>query len=142
MKKLLLLLVICTALSCKKDADKTLINTNWVIESTTVTPAMTSGGKTSTNYLELMGPSSCDATWILSFAKDGTFTAGANGALCDLFVDKSIKTWKKNGDQIFLSTDPNFPFILKNGKLTQTKTISSQNGIVYTFVYVYISKLM
>ena len=140
MKKLILILVICTALSCKKDADKTLTNANWMIESTTVTPAMTSGGKTSTNYLELMGPSSCDATWMLSFAKDGTFTAGANGALCDLLVDKSIRTWKRDGDRIFVSTAPDSPFILKNGKLTQTKTTSAQGGIVYTFVYVYKAK--
>lgn len=140
MKKLLLMLVICTALSCKKDADKTITSTSWMIESTTVTPAMTIGGKTSSNYLELMGPSSCDATWILSFAKDGTFAAGSNGALCDLFVDQIIRTWKREGDKIFVSTAPDTPFILKNGKLTQTRMTSAQGGIVYTFFYVYKAK--
>ncbi|WP_316737922.1 hypothetical protein [Pedobacter aquatilis] len=140
MKKFLLILLACTALACKKDADKTLTSNTWAIESTNVSPAMTIGNKTSSNYIELMGPSSCDATWMLSFATDGTFTSGANGALCDLFVDNKIRTWKKDGDQIFLSTDPSFPFTLKKDKLTQTKTISLQNGIVYTFNYVYKAK--
>ena len=141
MKKLLLMLVICTALSCKKDVDKTLTSTNWKIESTTVTPAMTIGTKTSSNYLELMGPSSCDATMIISFAKDGTFTAGSNGALCDLFVNNtSITTWKREGEKIFLSSSPNSPLILKEGKLVQTVTTAPQAGIVYTFVYIYKEK--
>lgn len=141
MKKLLLMLVICTALSCKKDVDKTLTSTNWKIESKTVSPAMTIGNKTSSNYLELMGPSSCDATMIISFAKDGTFTAGSNGALCDLFVNNtSITTWKRDGDKIFLSSSPNAPLILKEGKLVQTVTTAPQAGIVYTFVYIYKEK--
>lgn len=141
MKKLLLMLVICTALSCKKDVDKTLTSTNWKIESTTVTPAMTIGTKTSSNYLELMGPSSCDATMTISFAKDGTFTAGSNGALCDIFViNKSVTTWRRDGDKIFLSSSPNSPLILKEGKLVQTVTTAPQAGIVYTFVYIYKEK--
>lgn len=140
MKKLILILTVCLALGCKKDLDKTLTKKDWLIESVTVSPAMTIGKKTSTNYIELMGPSSCVSNSMISFSKDGTYTAGSNGALCDLKPDTSIKTWRRDGDQIFLSSAPQSPLILSGNKLTQTTSTPLQGGIIYTFVFVYKSK--
>ncbi|NII84887.1 MULTISPECIES: hypothetical protein [unclassified Pedobacter] len=140
MKKLLLILTVCLAFGCKKDLDKTLTKKDWRIESVTVSPAMTIGQKTSTNYIELMGPSSCISNAMISFSKDGTYTSGSNGALCDLKPDASIKTWRRDGDQIFLSYAPQSPFILSGDKLTQTTSTPPQGGIIYTFVFVYKSK--
>lgn len=137
MKNLLLMLITCLLFSCKKDNDKTLIDKNWVIESATVSPAMTVGNKTSTNYIELSGSASCIANMMISFSKDGTYSSGSNGALCDMISITDIKTWRRDGDQIFLSTSPSSPIILNNNKLTQTSTSSPIGGVVYTFVYVY-----
>lgn len=139
MKKLLLLLAICLTLSCKKDLDKKLSSKNWRVESVTVSPAMTSGNKTSTDYLELMGPQSCAATTTLTFSDKGIFTSGSNGALCDLFYDPNSKpiTWTREGEQITISSSPQSPFTLKGNKLTRTTTTTSAGGTVYTFEYVY-----
>ncbi|MCZ4223928.1 hypothetical protein [Pedobacter rhodius] len=137
MKKILVILAFCTVLGCKKDADKTLTSKNWKIESATVTPALTIGNKTNTNYIELMGGGSCIANMMISFSANGTFTSGSNGALCDMIATTDIKTWKRNGDQIILSGSENFPMILKDNKLTQTITTKPIGGIVYTYVYVY-----
>ena len=137
MKNLLLMLAVCLLFSCKKDADKTLTSKTWAIESVTVTPAMTVGSKTSTNYIELFGPSSCVANMKMSFSDNGTFSAGSNGALCDMFITNDVKTWRRDGDQIFLSTSPSSPFTLQGKTLTQTTTTDVTGGIVYTFVYVY-----
>lgn len=136
MKKLLFMLLICTAVACTKD---TLISKKWVIESVTVTPAMTMGDKTSENYIELSGPESCVANLTLSFAEDSTYVAGANGALCDMMADASVKTWKRDGDKIVLSASPAAPLSFDGKKLTQTTT-TQQNGTTYTFVYIYKSK--
>jgi len=84
MKKFLLILLACTTLACKKDNDKTLTSKNWVIESASVTPAMTINNKTSNNYIGLMGQSSCVANMSISFSSDGTYSSGSNGALCDM----------------------------------------------------------
>jgi hypothetical protein len=140
MKKLILILTVCLALGCKKDLDKILTKKDWRIESVTVSPAMTIGKKTSTNYMELMGPSSCVSNSMISFSKDGTYTSGSNGALCDLKPDTSITTWRRDGDQIFLSYAPQSPLILSEDKLTQTTSTPLQDGIIYTFVFVYKSK--
>lgn len=137
MKKLLFILAVCTLFSCKKDVEKTLTSKKWTIESTSVSPAMTIGSKTSTDYIELMGPNSCAATMKLLFANDGTFTSGANGALCDMISKMQMNRWTKNGNQIILSTSPDSPMSLKGGKLTQTVVMPAQNGVVYTFVHVY-----
>ncbi|MFD2285388.1 hypothetical protein GJU39_04640 [Pedobacter petrophilus] len=139
MKKLLFVLLICTAIACTKDNYKTLISKKWVIESVTVTPAMKMGGKTSDNYIELSGPQSCVANLSLSFAENGTYVAGANGALCDMMTDASIKTWKRDGDKIILSGSPAAPLSFDGKKLTQTAT-TEQDGRTYTFVYIYKSK--
>nr|WP_315420571.1 hypothetical protein [uncultured Pedobacter sp.] len=140
MKKLLLILTVCLAFGCKKDLDKTLTKKDWRIESITVSPAMTIGQKTSTNYMELMGPSSCVSNSMISFSSEGTYVWSSNGALCDLLSDTSIKTWKRDGDQIFLSSAPQSPLILSGDKLTQTTSTPLQGGIIYTFVYVYKSR--
>ncbi|MBO9675957.1 MAG: hypothetical protein J7577_21110 [Sphingobacteriaceae bacterium] len=140
MKKLLLILTACLALSCKKDLDKTLTKKDWRIESATVKPAMTIGQKTSTNYLELMGPSSCVSNSMISFSPEGTYVWGSNGALCDVLSDTSVKTWKREGDQIFLSAMPKSPMTLKGDKLSQITSTTTPDGIIYTFVFVYKSK--
>ncbi|RNL49691.1 hypothetical protein [Pedobacter jejuensis] len=138
MKNLLLLFLIgATLTACKKDADKTLATKNWKIESVTVSPAITIGGKTSTNYIELMGQASCAANMMISFNSDGTFTSGSNGALCDMAQTTAIQTWKRNDDQIILSSSSKFPMVLAGNKLTQVITSEPQGGIVYTYVYVY-----
>lgn len=137
MKKLLIILTLCIAFSCKKNTDKTLTNKNWKIESATVTPALTIGNKTSTNYIELMGGASCIANMLISFSVDGTYSAGSNGALCDMASTSNVKTWKRNGDQVILSGSENFPMLLKDNKLTQTVTTNPIGGIIYTYVYVY-----
>ena len=140
MRKLILILTVCLAFGCKKNLDKTLTKKNWRIESVTVSPAMTVGQKTSTNYMELMGTSSCASTSMISFSQDGTYTSGSNGALCDMRYDTSVKTWKRDGDQIFLSTSPKSPLILKGDRLVQTTSNPGEGGIIYTFVFVYKSK--
>ena len=139
MKKILFVLLICTAFACTKDSNKTLISKKWVIESVTVTPAMKMGDKTSGNYIELSGPESCVANLSLSFAEDSTYLAGASGALCDMMTDASIKTWKRDGDKIILSGAPGSPLSFDGKKLTQT-TITTQDGKTYTFIYKYKSK--
>ncbi|GGE59911.1 hypothetical protein EV200_103556 [Pedobacter psychrotolerans] len=139
MRKLLFVLLICTAVACTKDTYKTLISKKWVIESVTVTPAMTLGGKTDTNYIALSGPENCVANLSLSFAADSTYVAGANGALCDMMADASVKTWKKDGNKIVLSASPSAPLSFDGKKLTQTTT-TQQNGTTYTFLYTYKSK--
>ena len=105
MKNLLLILAICLTLSCKKDLDRRLTTNNWNIESAKINPAMTIGTKSSTNYLELMGPASCAATTTLTFSEDGIFTSSANGALCDRFYDLKAApaTWSREGNQIIIS---------------------------------------
>ena len=141
MKKLLVVLLICSAMACKKDQDATLTKNDWLIESATVSPAMTSGGKTSTNYIELMGPSSCVATTTLSFSDNGTFSSGSNGALCDLMsTGARTVTWRRDGDQVFLSTAPDSPLTLKGKKLTQIVKVTEPGGSQYTFTYVYKAK--
>ena len=137
MKKLLLILLACTTLACKKDNDKTLTSKNWVIESASVTPAMTINNKTSNNYIELMGQASCVANMSISFSSDGTYSSGSNGALCDMATITDIRTWTRNGDQISLSATKDFPMVLSGNKLTQTVSTSPTAGIVYTFTYVY-----
>jgi len=140
MKKLILILTVCLAFGCKKDLDKTLTKKDWRIESVTVSPAMTVGKKTSTDYIELMGPGSCESNSMISFSKDGTYTSGSNGSLCDLLADNSIKTWKRDGDQIFLSVMPESPMTLKGDRLIQTTSNPAVAGIIYTFVSVYKSR--
>jgi len=140
MKKLLLILTVCLAFGCKKNLDETLTKKDWRIESATVKPAMTIGQKTSTNYLELMGPSSCVSNSIMSFSSEGTYFWSSNGALCDLLSDTSVKTWKREGDQIFLSDMPKYPMTLKGDRLIQTTSSTTTDGIIYTFVFVYKSK--
>ena len=138
MKKLLLLFAIClTIISCKKDIDKTLTSKTWAIESATITPAVTIGNKTSTNYIELMGQASCVANMMMTFSTDGTYTIGSNGALCDMAVSTDLKTWTRNGDQIILSSDRNSPMVLNGKKLTQTISLPATSGTGYTIVYVY-----
>ena len=139
MKKLLSVLLICTAIACTKDAYKTLVSKKWVIESVTVQPAMTMGDKTSENYIALSGPESCVANLSLSFAKDSSYVAGANGALCDRMNDARVKTWRREGNKIVLSASPSTPLFFDGKKLTQTTT-TEQDGKTYTFVYVYKSK--
>ncbi|MBE5319601.1 hypothetical protein IM793_10545 [Pedobacter sp. MR2016-19] len=139
MKKLILILTVCLAFGCKKDLDKTLTKKDWRIESITVSPAMTIGQKTSTNYMELMGLSSCESNSMISFSSEGTYVWSSNGALCDMLSDTSIKTWKRDGDQIFLSAMPKSPMTLKGDRLIQT-TSTPAAGIIYTFVYVYKSR--
>jgi len=141
MKHLLLLFTICVLCSCKKNSDQKLTSQNWRISSSTISPAITIGSKTSSNYLELMGPSSCEATWELSFAADGTFTQGSNGALCDLYYDPSSKPvgWSRNNDRIVLSSSPDFAYILSGNTLTSTSYITTA-GTTYTLVRVYKAK--
>jgi hypothetical protein len=142
MRNLLLMLTICALISCKKDVSKQLTSKNWRIESSTVTPAMTIGSKTSTDYLSLMGPGSCDATLELLFHPDGSFTQGSNGALCDLSYDPNNKTsitWSRNNERIILSTSPDAPFNLSGNYLTRKIKINS-GGTVYTLVQVYKAK--
>ncbi|MDN3587692.1 hypothetical protein QWY86_13500 [Pedobacter aquatilis] len=140
MKKLLLLLFVCTAFACKKDADKTLTSNTWVIESISVSPAMTIGTKTSSNYIELMGQASCAATMMISFSNDGTYTMGSNGALCDMATVTGIRTWERSGNQIILSATKKFPMTLSGKTLSQTVTTDATGGTVYTFNYVYKAK--
>ncbi|RZK20244.1 MAG: hypothetical protein EOO86_05060 [Pedobacter sp.] len=141
MRIILLMLAICLTISCKKDLDKKLTSKEWKIESTSVTPAITIGSKSSTNYLELMGSASCEATTTLYFSEEGVFSSSANGALCDLFYNPNSKPiiWTREENQIKISSQPNSPYILNGNKLTQTTTTAS-GGIVYTFVRVYKAK--
>jgi hypothetical protein len=142
MKKPLFFLLITVLVSCKKDADRTLVDKNWVIASATITPAVTVGSKTTTDLLEIAGPGSCEATTILTFSKDGIFTSGANGALCDLFVNPnaSAVTWRRDGNQIYLSSAPKDPIIQNGNTLTQTIKNAQTNGDTYTVVRVFKAK--
>lgn len=141
MKNLLLILAICLTLSCKKDLDKKLTTNDWNVESAKINPAMTIGTKSSTNYLELMGPASCAATTTLTFSEDGIFTSSANGALCDRFYDPKAApaTWSREGNQIIISSMTGSPYTIKGNTLTHTTTFTS-GGTTYTLVQVYKAK--
>jgi len=141
MKNILLMLAICILFSCKKNSNHELSSKNWRITSSTITPAMTIGSKTGTDYLALMGPQSCEATMELSFAADGTFTQTSNGALCDLYYDPKNKpvTWSRNNDRIVLSSSPDFSFIQSGNTLSSTSYITN-DGTTYTLVRVYKAK--
>ena len=137
MRKIIIVLFICVAAACKKDTDKTLTAKTWVIESATVSPAMTLGAKTTTNYIELMGPNSCVANMMINFSTDGTYSMSSNGALCDMYVSTDIKTWRRDGEKVILSANGTSPMLLKGDKLTQTTTSNAPGGVIYTIVYVY-----
>jgi len=141
MKNILLMLTICALFSCKKNSNQELSSRNWRIASSTITPAMTLGSKTSTDFLALMGPSSCEANTELSFSSDGIYTQGSNGALCDMYYDTNSKpvTWTRNNDRITLSSSPDFIFILSGNTLTSTTYITTA-GTTYTLVRVYKAK--
>ncbi|MCX2573544.1 hypothetical protein [Pedobacter sandarakinus] len=139
MKKLIFFTLLCTVLACKKGSDQKLADNNWQIQSSTITPALTTSGKTSTNYIELMGAESCIARMSILFNANGTYIMSSNGALCDMFDNFGIKTWRRDGNKIFLSAFAE-PLMLDGKKLTQTTTFTAAGGTVYTLVSVYKAK--
>jgi len=142
MKRIIGLLLLFTVLSCKKQSEDTLTSSDWLLESATVSPAMTIGSKTSTDYKNLFGPGSCLASnYTLSFNNNGTYTSGSNGALCDLLVSTEASKWSIDGNTINLSGSGGFKqtATLANKSLTYT-SVSTNNDVTYTIVYIFKAK--
>lgn len=141
MKKLLFVLAVISVVACKKDAEKILVENQWEISAITVNPALTVGNKTTTNYLEYVGPGSCDANNRLTFSDNGKFIQVFGGALCDREAIDPAKensvTWKKDGHQIIVSSMPDNPYVLQDNILTQTRTLTKIAGSTHTLMYVY-----
>ncbi len=141
MKKLILLICVATGLlSCKKDAADDITKYDWVIESATVTPAVTINGKTSTDMISLSGSGSCYTNLTLSFLENGIFIVGSNGALCDMVPNNNNQKWAKDGDVIKLTTDYGTrQLTLKGNMIIETGTYSDNSG-THELVSIYKAK--
>lgn len=142
MKKLLLLICVCTALSCKKDSNDVLDNKSFTLQSATVSPGILINGKLETNYMAMAGSSAClNYDYTLTFKNDGTYTLSSRGPLCDMVANTNSQKWTKKGDQVTLTHAALNTIVatLKGNKLSYT--LSSPIGIVnYTVVYEFIAK--
>jgi hypothetical protein len=167
MKKLVLLAGICILLACKSEnksailtdtidsatdslvVPKTksttnpnlenLINNKWVLESATVTPAMTQNGKTSSNYLELQGESSCIASnFTYIFLENGIYKNSSTGAACTLRPNGDDQRWSIADNKIILTNKygSSNPFIFNGSTITQTGAFVNEK-VNYSIVYVY-----
>lgn len=141
MKKVWLLLLICTSLACKKSGSDDITQYNWVISSAVVTPAMTIDGKTSTNFLEIANSSTCFTGLTYVFQTNGVFVTGSNGPLCDRAPDGPNQKWTREGNIVKLNyggTDT------RQGALTGNKLIIvdkyTQNNVEYTVAFTFIAK--
>lgn len=124
MKKFILVFAcLVTMLSCKKEASDNITAYNWVLTSAKVNPAITIGNITSTD-LNVVFKNGCYTNLTYTFLKDGTFTAGSNGALCDMATSSSKQTWVKNGSIITFSGDyGEETMTIDNNVMTGTGTI-------------------
>lgn len=125
-------------LSCKKDPSENPSKYDWVLATATVTPALTVGNKTSTDYKSLSGEESCMKNFTLTLFENGSYAFSSNGALCDMLApDLTKQKWTRDGDNIIL-TNNNYTqtFTLVNSTLVESRSFT-QNGSTYTLVYVY-----
>ncbi|WP_379087262.1 hypothetical protein [Pedobacter sp. UC225_65] len=142
MKKLVLLFCICAFISCKKDAAKDITKYRWVLDKAVVSPAMTVGNRTTTDYKSINGPHSCLANnYTYVFLTTGTYQVSSNGALCDMVANSSSQKWTKEGDKIILANGygSNREATVEGNKMEQTSTFSKE-GITYTVKYTYKAK--
>lgn len=141
MRKIGLLLLICTGLACKKNSSDDLTKYNWVISSAVVTPAMTINGKTSTNFLEIANSSTCLTGLTYVFQTNGIFVTGSNGPLCDRVPDGPNQKWTREGNMVKLSYGGSD---IREGALSGNKLIivdkNIQNNTEYTIAYTFIAK--
>jgi hypothetical protein len=139
MKKLLLIIFIAAGLlSCKKNAEDNPTQYDWVLETATVTPALTFNNKTSTDYKAVLGEESCMKNYTLTLYESGSYVFSSNGALCDMFVpDLNKQKWTREGDVITL-TNNNYIQTLKvvNNTLVESRTFT-QNSVTYTVVSIF-----
>ena len=142
MKRLLLILTICLAFSCKKkDTADEITKYNWPLQSATVSPALQVNGIAVTNFKTLYGNSSClDSNYTLNFSADGSFAFTSTGALCDMISYHKAR-WTKNGNEIILNTGygPEETVIL-NGKMITQKYTFEKEGKTYTVTYIFTAK--
>ena len=141
MKKVWLLLLICTSLACKKSGSNDITQYNWVISSATVSPAMTIDGKTSTNFLEIANASTCLTGLTYVFQTNGVFVTGSNGPLCDRVPDGPNQKWTREGNIVKLSyggSDTRQAALNGNKLIIVDKYI--QNSAEYTVTYTFIAK--
>lgn len=143
MKKLLLILLICTAFACKKSEvdGSDITRYSWPLVSATVNPAMVVNGKAETNFKTMAGPSGClNNNYTLSFSKDGSYAFTSNGPLCDM-ISYQNSTWTKSGNEITLSDGLGHDTkVTLNGNSITQKYVFEQNGTTHTVTYLYTAK--
>jgi hypothetical protein len=143
MKKLLLILTICLAFSCKKkdnDTNLDITRYTWPLQSATISPAKEINGKMVTDFIITSDNTSCLSNYTLNFSANGSFSFTSNGALCDMISYDKAK-WSRNGNEIKLNNSytPEETVIL-NGKTITQKYTSKENGITYTITYTFTAK--
>lgn len=142
MKKLILFLCICTFICCKKDAANHITKYRWVLDKAVVTPAMTVGGKTTTDYKNINGAGSCLASnYTYEFLANGIYQVSSNGALCDMVGNSDSQKWTKEGAKITLTNGygRNSEATVEGDRMEQTSTFSKE-GITYTVNYTFKAK--
>ncbi len=135
MKKLILLILVCTSFSCKKDIEN-LADESFVLRKATISPAMVVNGKAETNAMTLSGGACLNYNYTLTFKGDGTYTISSNGPLCDMLANTSAQKWTKEGNKVTL-THPYIPVIVAtiDGDNLVYTTNSSNGGVNYSIVY-------
>ncbi|MES2446184.1 MAG: hypothetical protein V4546_03315 [Bacteroidota bacterium] len=140
MKLFLSLALILLSFSCKKrEVSEDLTDYNWVLTSQVASPAVTRNGKTTTDYLSLENPLGCTSNFKFTFYPSGLFEATSNGPLCDMWGNRAKYRWTREGDQIMLNYNNEFPvrsFIKKEDTMTETYNITL-NGSIHTIVSTY-----
>ena len=129
MKKLILFLAIVSAIACKKDsADEDVTKYNWVLNTATVSPAITINGKTSTDYKNILGEHSCYASnYTINFLENGLFTISSTGALCDMIPNSDQFKWTRDGNELTLNYgNLSETFTLNGNTMAQVKQINYQ----------------
>ncbi|HTM99904.1 MAG TPA: hypothetical protein VL088_14210 [Pedobacter sp.] len=142
MKKILLLICICTVLACKKGGKDDLINQSFVLRAATVSPAMMINNKAETNYMTMSGASAClNHDYTITFKKDGTYAISSKGPLCDMVANMGTQKWTKEGDKVTLTHPYGAAIVasLKDGKLIYSSSLPS-GGVTYEIVYQFEAK--
>lgn len=132
------LLIVLSALSCKKDTAENITANNWVLETSTINPAYTVNQKTSTDYKNIYGSGSCYASnFTYSFLDSGIYTVSSNGALCDMVANTNDQKWTRIGDTITLTSGYGTESMkISENRITQTSSFDDK-GVHYTVVSIF-----
>ena len=143
MRIFLIVALILLSFSCKKEnTSQDLTDYNWVLTSQIASPAVTRNGITTTDYLSLENPLGCTSNFKFTFYVSGLFEASSNGPLCDMFGNRAKYRWTREGDQIILNYNDEFPvrsFTKEGNTLIETSDITL-NGSTHTITSTYIAE--